>query len=532
MTKEKRKIKPSRQHIQYDYSAIYKAGFFAVWVAVGVALYWFWAYPYRAALSYREEMQLFQTTWTYFNESVWRSGGMADYTGEFLTQFFNNYWMGAGVMVILTLLLMWFCYRMIRDIAPRANRYSALVLALLPAIGTWLFYGIPDATLSTLAGLVIATGIGWLSISVSRCRSPWIKIAVGATASVLVYCMCGPIPLLLTVAIGLLAAAVGMIPWVVAVPALVAIEVAGAAFLYPSLYDAKTYRLIDYDYLVRINDWDGILRLSDKHEPDMPMTVSATNLALGMKRELDSRAFQYYQHGAEGLIPPFVKETLSSWITGEIFFQLGMTNSAQRFCFEGMEAIPSYRKSVRAIKRLAETAVIRGEYTLAKKYLRILENTLFYRNWARRNLELIKNPEAIDSHPLYGTLRKKMIDEDYLFSEGELDKTFGQLFLKNTGNDLARQYLVVYPLLQRDLEKFSQYMGVVVGEQPRYNPLLAQQALAFMHMKSGQPIPAGMVPPAVEESLRTFARAWTSKDPLQIEMHKRTLYYYLVNEEG
>ena len=250
-----------------------------------------------------------------------------------------------------------------------------------------------------------------------------------------------------------------------------------------------------------------------------------------MTGQLDSRAFDYYQNGTEGLFPSFSKEAISSWTTGETFFQLGLINSAQRFYFEGMEAIPNYNKSARAVRRLAETAMIRGEYALAEKYLHLLENTTFYRNWARRNLELIKDPKAVEAHPLYGTLSNRMVNEDYLFSEGELDKTLGQLFIKDPGNDLARQYLILYPLLQRDLNKFVQYMGVVAESHPQYNPLLAQQALAFISMKNGQQIPQNMVSPMVEQSLRGFAQAWTSKNPELIEPYRHTLYHYLISNE-
>ena len=38
----------------------------AVFVAVAAVLYWFWAVPYRSALGYREQLQLFQTTGAYF----------------------------------------------------------------------------------------------------------------------------------------------------------------------------------------------------------------------------------------------------------------------------------------------------------------------------------------------------------------------------------------------------------------------------------------------------------------------------------
>lgn len=315
------------------------------------------------------------------------------------------------------------------------------------------------------------------------------------------------------------------------VPTLVGIELIALLALYSKSYDTATYRLIDYDYMVRANDWEGILRYSDAHEPNLPLSVSATNLAAAMTGQLDAIAFNYPQHGPEGLIPPFLKETLSSWNTGEIFFQLGLVNSAQRFYFEGMEAIPNYNKSSRAIRRLAETAIIRGDYTLAEKYLTMLRNTLFYKKWAQRNLDLIRNPKNVDNHPLYGTLRKRMIDEDYMFSEGELDKTLGQLFLKDPTNTPAKQYLILYPLLQRDLNKFAQYMGVVAEADPRYNPLLAQQALAFISMKNGQQIPQGAVPESVVNQLRGFASAWTGKNPDLIEPYRRSLFYYLLSEE-
>ena len=336
---------------------------------------------------------------------------------------------------------------------------------------------------------------------------------------------------ILCVVIPILAPFFAKLPQKIAIPTLVGVEILAVIVLYPKSFDQTTYRLIDYDYMVRANDWDGILRYSNEHDPDLPLSVSATNLAAGMTNQLDAHAFDYYQRGTEGLIPPFVKETLSSWTTGEILFQLGMINSAQRFYFEGMESIPNYNKSGRAIRRLAETAIIRGEYTLAEKYLTMLKNTVFYKKWAQRNLDLIKDPQGVENHPLYGTLRKRMIDENYLFSGGEIDKTLGQLFLKDPGNNLAKQYLILYPLLQRDLNKFVQYMGVVAEAQPKYNPLLAQQALAFISMKNGQPIPQNIVPPMVEQSLRNFAQAWTSKNPTLIEPHRRSLFYYLLSQE-
>ncbi|MDE6768263.1 MAG: hypothetical protein K2J78_00900 [Muribaculaceae bacterium] len=572
-------------------------------LAITMLVYYFWAFPYRAALSYREQFQLFQTTGSYFTDLASRPGGIAIYIGEFLTQFFNNFWIGAAVMTGLMLLFIWFCYLLINKFAPVLPRFSKFTLLLIPFISVWLLYGNPDVTLCFLTALLIAITVAYVSLSSNSdkltvaerylkmaalttlvywltghativftlliigylCKFHNISIAhkfffallslVWLAANICIWSYTLPYPLsyqligigylmtpdtlcvviivveLLTVFIPYIATLLSQRPPKAVVPTLLVIELIAIVILFPKAYDKTTYRLIDYDYLVRANNWNGIIKASDKHTPDLPLTVSATNLALGMTEQLDSRTFDYYQNGVEGLLPPFAKEPLSSWTTGEIFFQLGMINSAQRFYFEGMEAIPNYNKSSRAIKRMAETAMIRGEYALAEKYLHLLENTLFYKKWAQRNLELIKTANGVESHPLYGSLRNRMVDEDYLFSEGELDKTLGQLFLKDSGNNLAKQYLIVYPLLQRNLNKFGQYMGVVTESLPQYNPLLAQQAVAFISMKNGQPVPTNIVPPMVEQSLRSFAQAWTSKNPELIAPHRRTLYYYLLSNE-
>lgn len=574
-----------------------------VFAAMAAALYWFWAFPYRAALGYREEMQLFQTTGTYFSALTARPGGISVYIGEFLTQFFNNYWIGAAVMSLLMVMFGVSCYLICIAFAKKAPKIVNFLLAILPLIFLWLFLGNQDVTLGFVTAFLIVTFSAYLYISTDDYHSIADRYLRMIVATSMLYWLAGPITIVFTLIIitficlkgkvsvankaclaiaSLIIIVANIFAWALIItyplsyqligigylltpdvlkadqltvealcvivpiaaylmscgnvsekrilPILVFFVVVPAVSLYPKAYDKATYRLIDYDYMVRANDWDGILRYSDKHDPDLPLSVSATNLALGMTGQLDARAFDYYQNGTEGLMPPFVKETLSSWTTGEIFFQLGMINSAQRFYFEGMESIPNYNKSARAVKRLAETAIIRCDYRLAEKYLHMLENTTFYRKWAQRNLQQIKDLTSI-TPPLYGQLRQRMIDEDYLFSETELDKTLGQLFIKDPNNDLARQYLILYPLLQRDLDKFVQYMGVVAESRPQYNPLLAQQALAFISMKNGQPIPQNMVSPTVEQSLRGFAQAWTSKNPDLIDQHRHTLYHYLISNE-
>ena len=223
-------------------------------------------------------------------------------------------------------------------------------------------------------------------------------------------------------------------------------------------FDAMTYDLIDYDFLVRTEQWDKIIEKAEKKQATTPLGVSCVNLALSQKGQLADRLFEFYQNGGEGLFPTFIRDMISPVSTAEIFFRLGMVNDAERYMFEAQEAIPNYRKSARLTRRIIECEIINGNYQVAAKLLRRLQKTLFYSNWANQTMALLGNEKAINQHPIYGKLRKyREKKQDFLFSDREMDQMLGLLFLNDNHNKMAYEYLVCYELLQRDMEKFMQY---------------------------------------------------------------------------
>lgn len=231
-------------------------------------------------------------------------------------------------------------------------------------------------------------------------------------------------------------------------------------------FDEMTYDLIDYDFLVRTEQWDKIIEKAEKKPATTPLSVSCVNFALSQKGMLADRLFEFYQNGGEGLFPTFTRDMISPVSTAEIFFRLGMVNDAERYMFEAQEAIPNYRKSARLTRRIIECEIINGNYKVAAKLLRRLQKTLFYSNWADQTMALLGNEKAINRHPVYGKLRKyREKKQDFLFSDREMDQMLGLLFLNDNHNRMAYEYLVCYELLQRDMEKFMQYypLGRFVG---------------------------------------------------------------------
>lgn len=244
--------------------------------------------------------------------------------------------------------------------------------------------------------------------------------------------------------------------------------------------------VLAYDYLLRTRQWKAIVDKAMVKSPDYPMTVASLNLALAKTGQLADFMFRFFQNGTDGLIPPFVRDFTSPLPAGEVFYHLGMVNTAQRYAFEINEAIPDYQKGARFYKRLAETNLINGNYEAARKYLTALQHTLFYSNWATNTMKLLGDEEAINNNPEYGWIRRMRQQKDVFFSEVELDSMFGLLFensQQKETNKLAFEYMLAYCLLNRDLDRFMQLYPL--GKTLNYNhiPLSYQEALVLTWVK-------------------------------------------------
>jgi hypothetical protein len=182
---------------------------------------------------------------------------------------------------------------------------------------------------------------------------------------------------------------------------------------------------------------------------------------------MGDRMFEFYQNGVQGLFPLFQRNFTTPVPTGEIYLRLGMVNEAMRYFYEAQEAITNYRKSARLTKRLAECNLINGEYEVARKYLRKLQKTLFYRKWAERTLDLMKSERAINEHHFFGTVRKNLYKEDFLSSDREMDQMIGMLLVGNKQNITAYEYLMAYEQLNGDVGRFEQYYPL--GQHMNYD---------------------------------------------------------------
>lgn len=539
-------------------------GILSLLFAVAVAL--FWAFPYRCALSYQEQYQLFLFTPSYFTERISVPGGLADYAGEFITQFYYVYAIGA-----ILLALVFFCLQRLTWVLMRRSGMSQswYLLSFIPAVALWALMGNENVLLSFAIALLameelmlhyiivrdhsrgwvapavyllIAVPVGyWLfgpvviGVALSATYNPyrpygtsqtlperavksnsqtlltpygWVLLSVLYFVAIVWLCglflqypyykLFGGInyfryPGIIPVMQWVVAALFALPPLVVSylprlegkkavraeIAQLTIIVLATVPLLHFS-FDRATYELIDYDYLVRTHQWQRIIEKAEKHQASSPMSVSCVNLALAMQGQLCDRLFEFYQNGAEGLFPTFTRDMTSPLPTAEAFYQLGMVNDAERYAFEAQEAIPNYRKSGRLTRRIAQCEIINGNYGVAAKYLRMLESSLFYRQWAKSQERFLYNSAAVKADPEYGRLGDIRIKRhDYLFSDQEMDQMLGLLLVDNKkyDNRMAYEYLIAYELLQRDLGRFMQYYPLGRFVQFGHIPYAIQQVL-------------------------------------------------------
>lgn len=549
-------------------------GNWALSVLVGIGIYLFWRFKYPFALAYQEQSQLFLFDDDYFLERIAEPGGLARYIAEFLVQFYNIASLGALILALLYILVQ----RLIWHLMEKKAYYA---LSFVPLVMLWYAMGDECMMLTYVIALIIAMGSILLFKSCDKLNR-YVRYTIVFLAIPLLYWLIGPMVLLVaacTLPISMIWALAVMllsalylpypllsvilgidyyrspeviIPILIAIPVVIALLYWGyrfiknintshvkevvacmvmavlAIFIIPINYFAKTYELMEYDYLVRIADWNAIIDKAEKQMPDQPMSVSATNLALAMNNLLGDRIFDFYQRSSEGLLPPFERNYSTIQLTGEIYLRLGLINTAQRFAFEAMEAIPNHNRSGRVLKRLAETNMINGQYKVAEKYLRILEKTIFYRPWAQRMIAMLGDEKAINEHPFYGTLRQFRLQDDFLFRDSELDKICGRLVMHNPDNQVAVQYLLMMPLLDKDIPRFMQYMQFVQNHV-NYMPRSCQETIAYAYMQQNRQLPQGFISPLVLQQMDAFGRIYSSggNNAPGLEQFKNTAWYYL-----
>jgi hypothetical protein len=494
----------------------------------GVVFYCFFAFKYPYHLHFQEQLQLFESTWDYFRGVAAVPGGLADWLGRFFTQFFYYAPAGAAIIAVLLCavqLLTWAACRR-KSLTVYAMSFIPAATLLAFHCDESALLGGTVAVILSLAGVVLCSLIrkDLIRHVVEVLAVPALYMACGSlavifvlitavnefsacgrrflpfAAAMLVLAVLGPVISARLVSYPLKRLFLGVhyyrlhniLPGILWASALACILIAAFAcfkakerpsgrqfvtglatfVIVAALGTVLTLKAADYneeewmryDFMARMEMWNRIMMSADKNNPDNPTTVSCLNLALAKTGRMGDHMFDYFQNGPEGLLPSFTRSFTVPITTSEIFWHLGMVNTAQRYVFEGQEAIPDFQKSARCYKRLVQTNIVNGDYEVARKYLKALHNAVFYRRWADATLESLDAGDIFEKQPELARAKDLRLKEhDFLFSDTEMDSMLGLLHVENPSNSMALDYLLAWCLLRKDLDRLTEVISLVTA---------------------------------------------------------------------
>lgn len=182
------------------------------------------------------------------------------------------------------------------------------------------------------------------------------------------------------------------------VPALVlaAVLAVGAG----SNWDSGFRTVLGMERAVSQQDWDQVLKLAQKERTPNRIHVLYRNIALYGKGTLTEEMFRY----PDGDAPLRSKAVfpISYICAAPVLYYCGMPNPCDRLA---MEYSSTFCKNIHFYKYQAKTALLSGEYDLARKYLDMVAANWFQGEWVRRYRAFLDNPALMDGDPEFQRLR-------------------------------------------------------------------------------------------------------------------------------
>lgn len=184
-----------------------------------------------------------------------------------------------------------------------------------------------------------------------------------------------------------------------------------------------------------------------------PFTAYYYNLLNAQQDRLPDRLMDGYQPASQGLFLPVAPHStyLTIYAANEVWFALGDMTMAEHAAILGMIFSP-HHTGARAVKRLAEINLVNGDEAAAMKYLRLLQKTMCYRDWAERRI-----PGKQTAEVCQWLERKRLLlpATDTLRSSADIPLSLRHLLRNKPDNTLACDYLLCFDLLNKDIGAFA-----------------------------------------------------------------------------
>ena len=491
----------------------------------------FWTFTYQHHILFKEQLSLFLYTSDFLQPYMLRPGGWAACIGDFLAQFYINRWSGAFIQTLLMYAILKIAIHILKKTGRKGVVIlRAIIPAMLLAVLQLDKAFMPGDALALICPFALT--LPYMNISRVTLRRILFAIAIvpvylfsGAAATCCLYITCALYELLFAkdkwkYLTPVWIAAAFCLPYIwqkvylmptdglfdiLAVPPvdslkyvphllliflplsivafrLIVIKIRNRRFILVTLLAllgcffylfSKGYNRLEEQkfgmfFAVSQSNWDKVLKISDKIKETDHQAAFLTNLALSMKNELPHKMFHYQQLDEHGLfLDRFWDEYVLRYGSYQ-YYHLGILNEAIRWIFDAAMA-GQPEMDFCSLTRLAAWNQENGYKDAADKYFDILERTLMYRSWAKRQRHVSVPPREETSIP----------GAEFFIGGREPIADMSWYYEYNPKNRMTLEYMLCCLLLKNDLDKFLQLFNLCYPRQATL-PQAYQEALVLI----------------------------------------------------
>ena len=219
----------------------------------------------------------------------------------------------------------------------------------------------------------------------------------------------------------------------------------------------------ELDYYMTTEQWDQIIERCSGETKNY-LYKCCLNVALAEKGELSERMFAFDQKGIQSIYVPWNRVPHISVLLSDIYFSMGHIAMAQRMAFEANESIPPIG-GPRMYKRLIQTNLIFGAFRVAEKYIDLLEQTKYYKEWANEQRRFLWDDEAIANDSLLHIKRMCIPKANMLSEKMGLHLDLEQIAKQNPSHQATIQYVGAFYLLTKDISLFKDFIEAFYGTE-------------------------------------------------------------------
>ena len=384
-------------------SRYYPATVIVIWAIIIWCFFQFW-YPYH--FFFQEQNQIFLYSCDYI-ETYRGSGWLARLIGDFLTQFYYYLYVGATILTLCLLTIATLLYIGLRNF--KVTRIVALILALVVMTFVAVCHFSTSYRLSSTISIMGWVLLLWL---VSVMKGWKYRLLITALALLPTYLLFG-------------------FPQVK--------KLQGPDFVLEKDF------AVDCEYY--FGNHDKVIKMVEGYDQWTSQMLFFYNLSQAERGQLPDNLLKFmptdlgtfYQIGPETPMLTIRNMNELYWVLGDMTFTeraAMMTNVFSRD-----------NRNVRMMRRLAECNIVSGDSLAAEKYLRILDKTLVYRQWAQNLRQHGKE--------IYQEKMQMVNRHDTITITDNAHFLMMQLLDANPNNTVTLDYILCSTLLLKDIQNFK-----------------------------------------------------------------------------